>query len=1286
MQRKLIVSILFVLMVTAAGLGQTATTTLHGNVRDAQGAVVPNATVTIANKEQGFSRQAQTDTQGNYSVPQLPPGNYLVTTTAVGFTKVEQPITLLVNIPATQDVVLQVAASSTTVEVTGEAAPTINTQDASVGNAVTRVQIESLPFEGRDPAQILSLQPGVTFVGNNVDPNQDPRQGAVNGARSDQTNIVLDGVDNNDEAGLGQPFQGALRTPLDSIQELRVTTSNANAEAGRSSGAQVIEVTRSGTNAFHGSVYEYNRGLVRQANDWFNKQSELQNGQPNIPGKLVRNTFGARFGGPLWKDRVFFFLNYEGQRTRQTQTVVRTVPTPSLKQGFLKYTAADNSTVTLSPAQIASMDTACGANCPWGGGPNPNILQIFQTYPDPNNYTASGDGLNTAAFIFAAPTPAKIDVYLARFDINVDHNGKHRIFFKPQMQNIREVPANGGAPQFPGQAPSINLTDNGKGFAIGYTAVLSNTVVNNFRFGYTRQGIARAGTQNQNVVTFRGLDQPFAQTATNWIHLPVKNITDDVNWVKGNHTLQFGGNIRLLNTYTSNNSNSFLGGETNVSWLEASGIANQRTSLDPSAFGFPTVADNFTNNYDTAVVNLAGLVTEGFSNYNRDNTGAVLATGAPATRHFVGHEWEGYIQDSWRMKPNFTVTYGVRYTYLGTPYEANGTQVVPNVSTRDWFNSRAAAMVQGQGYEPLISYELGGAANHAKPYWNAQKANFAPRIAFAWSPGWDSGIAKAIFGGRDRSSIRAGYGIYYDHFGEGIVTNFNTSGSFGLATQLSNPAGILTPDSVPRFTGLYNLPSDIILPPPSGGFPYTPPSTLDTGGFEITWGLDDKLKTPYAHVFNLGWQRELPKGFVFEADYIGRLGRHLITEIDYAQPENIVDPSSGMDYFSAATMFAKAYNAGTPVNAISPIPYWENMFPGAAGAQPMLSSGKPAFGCAGTAAGNLTATQALYDVYSCNVGNETSALYYADVLGIGADPNNPVFSKLGPYAYYHPQFSSLYVQSSIGTSSYNGAQFMLRRQVGALQFQFNYTLSRSEDMGSNPERFYELSNGSFGYSSQVINAWSPKQLYAPSDYDTRHQINVNWVYQLPLGKGKRFAGGAGRLLDALVGGWQWSGLWRWTSGYPFSVQPGLGYWPTDWQLTSLTVLSGTKPKTGTYMLNGVTPNVFQNPNNPDTSSDPTTAVNQFRFAYPGESGQRNILRGPGTFDIDTALAKSFKITERQALSLAVDAYNVTNSVRFDVGSLQTGYNISISNGSQFGNFSSTLSQPRVLEFSARYTF
>jgi hypothetical protein len=316
----------------------------------------------------------------------------------------------------------------------------------------------------------------------------------------------------------------------------------------------------------------------------------------------------------------------------------------------------------------------------------------------------------------------------------------------------------------------------------------------------------------------------------------------------------------------------------------------------------------------------------------------------------------------------------------------------------------------------------------------------------------------------------------------------------------------------------------------------------------------------------------------------------------------------------------------------------------------------------------------MYDMYSCFTGNETTALFEADTQCA------PACSILGPFAFFDPQFSSLYVQSTVGNSSYHAANVTLRKQAGGLQFQINYTLSRSEDMGSNPERFNELSNLA-GFASQIINSWSPKQLYAPSDYDTRHQLNANWVYQLPFGHGRRWLG-TNRLADVFLGGWEVSGLWHWTSGYPFSIAPGLGFWPTNWQLTPEAVLSGTKPKTGNFEV--VNDNCPQGC--PNVFSDPVDANGQFRFALPGESGQRNNLRGPGTFVMDMGVSKAWKLVGEQSLSLAVEAFNLTNTPRMDVGSLQTGGNNTLVNSTQFGNFTGTLSKPRVLQFGLRYSF
>src|SRR5579864_2408657 len=294
-------------------LAQIATTSLHGTISDAKGAVVSGAAVSITNPATGFTRGTKSDGQGNYQFLELPPAKYDVAVNAPGFAAVKQNgVELLVATPATLNITVQVAGGTVTVEVAGTA-PMVNTQDASLGHAFGAEQIADLPFEGRDPAGILSLQTGVVFTGNSphIAGASDSRAGTVNGARSDQTNITLDGVDNNDQL-LGTAFQGAVRIPLDAIQELKVTTANSDADTGRSSGGQVSEVTKSGTNHFHGSLYAYNRPTFTTANDWFNRAAQVGQGAPNTPPFLLRNTFGANVGGPIIKDRMFFFVAYEG--------------------------------------------------------------------------------------------------------------------------------------------------------------------------------------------------------------------------------------------------------------------------------------------------------------------------------------------------------------------------------------------------------------------------------------------------------------------------------------------------------------------------------------------------------------------------------------------------------------------------------------------------------------------------------------------------------------------------------------------------------------------------------------------------------------------------------------------------------------------------------------------------------------------------------------------------------------------------------------------------------------
>jgi hypothetical protein len=246
-------------------------------------------------------------------------------------------------------------------------------------------------MEGRNVPDVLSIQPGVLYLGRVINQNSDSRSGAVAGARSDQSNVTLDGLDDNDQTN-GFAFTGVLRSTLDSTEEFRVTTTNANADAGRSSGAQVSLVTKNGTNKTHGSRYEYNRNTIATANNWFNKQAEIEEGLPNVPGKLIRNTFGGTVGGPVKKDKLFFFFNYEGQRTAENQQVTQIVPTATYRNGILTYLGDSGTnttaTVALTTGQLAQLDTPCLQNgvCPWGPGANPNVLSYFNQLPSNTDF------------------------------------------------------------------------------------------------------------------------------------------------------------------------------------------------------------------------------------------------------------------------------------------------------------------------------------------------------------------------------------------------------------------------------------------------------------------------------------------------------------------------------------------------------------------------------------------------------------------------------------------------------------------------------------------------------------------------------------------------------------------------------------------------------------------------------------------------------------------------------------------------------------------------------------
>ena len=1339
-KRNLLAGLIVAALAVAGAWAQTGTSSLRGTITDPKGASVGGATVVITSPGIGVTLTTKTDRDGAYQFLEVRPSTYTLTVTAAGFRTLRQSgVQLPVATPVTDDLKLELGSVSTMVEVSGTAL-TINTQDATLGTAFNQTQISSLPFEGRDPVAILSLQPGVVTVADRdqVDINADSRGGSVNGARSDQTNVTLDGIDNNDQLK-GFAFTGALRATLDSIEEFRVTTSNADADQGRSSGAQVALVTKSGGNDFHGTAYEYNRPTNMVANDYFHKHAELQNGEPNRPPRLLRNTFGGSFGGPIKKDRAFFFLSYEGQRTRESLQARHPVASAALRDGVIQYKCADPTACPggsvaglsgtqhsfpagfngLGPAQIASMDPNCTGNgtCPWGPGVDPNSIATMNQSPLPNS-NQLGDGFNFQAFTFSAAAPSKLDTYVARFDYNLTQSGSQRLYARLGLQNDHAIPTslanginvgtNAGVSQFPGQPPAAVATNNSKGIISGYAWTISPTKVNNFHYGFIRQGTGDNGSANQQFVRLRGLDLPVDTRRTSNVIVPVHNFTDDFTWTKSKHTLSFGGNWRFINDLRNSNASSFSDAITNAGFLPTTGFAGKNVSFDPSCdptvnpsctWSFPAVDPGFANAYNFPMTALAGIITEVDATYQRDKSGTNLPVGAFVQRHFRVNELESYAQDSWRLKSNLTLTYGLRYSLLQPIYEVNGNQVAPSISLNDFFNKRMTGMVQGLSFAPNFSVDLAGPANGRQPLWGWDYKDIAPRVSLAWSPGYKDGLLRSVFGGPGKSSFRIGAGRYYDHFGQGVINTFDRNGSFGLTTTIADAPGTVGPDDAPRYTGINNIPASLTPPGPTGPFPVTPPTADQLGGFAIYWGADDKLKTPYSYGFDLSFSRELPGGFVFEAAYVNRLGRRLLQERDLAQPLNLFDPQAKIGYNQAVTALAQLYRPtsqggqGVTTDTFSPasLPaavqqYWTDVMQPLEG--PNLGNGGAggaySIGACGSAKSTTNPVVAAFDLFCSGSLNETTPLFIWDLFGI-SDANNvsncgqlaapacnpAYFPKNGRFSFFQSQFASLYAWSSIGRSNYNAGQFSLRHQVThGLTWSLNYTYSKSIDIGSNAERV-SLFEG-FGFGSQVINAFQPGQLRSVSDYDTTHQINTSWVYELPVGHGKKWGANWNRGLDAVLGGWAWSGLARWTSGFPFSVGNGFDF-PTNWELTGNAVLNGPKPKTGTFTDSDGDRNVFQNKD---------TAINAFRFPFPGESGDRNNLRGPGYFGIDMAVRKSWKFTERQALSFTWDVYNITNSVRFDAANT---FPVIDTSGS-FGKYANTLTRPRVMEFALRYSF
>lgn len=1233
---------------------QTSTSNVSGTITDPQGNVVAGSTVRLISVGTNATRIQVTNESGVFTFDLIPPGDYRLEVEATGFKKaIVSDVRALVAKSTQANVTLEIGnvQESVTVSATG-GEELLNTRDATLGNNFVSQQILQLPLESRNVVELLSLQPGVT------------PSGYVTGSRADQANVTLDGVDvNEQQTGLDviadlafneqQAFASVLRSTPDSIQEFRVTTTNPNATQGRSSGGQVSLITKSGTNDFHGSLYESHRNTVTSANDFFNNRS----GVPRAT--LLRNVFGGSIGGPIKKDRAYFFYNYEGRRDASQASVVRTVPLASIGRGEVRYENVSGGITTLTAADIEALFPEVGVN--------ETGLAVLAAAASryPANDTTTGDGLNTGGFRFNAPTPLRWNTHIARFDFDLTGSGKHLVFARGNYQQDLI----GGVPQFP-DTPAPSFWNHPTGIAAGHTWTISNTLINNFRYGFTREAFTNQGDSTENFITFRFVFEPRRFLRTLSRTTPVHNFTDDLSWIRGNHAFQFGTNIRLIRNDRTTFANSFDEAVANPSFYNFSG-AVLSDPIESAFLGTPDEVAGSTSPIKNAVSSVIGRFSQYTGNFNFDINGDVLGLGEGIRREFATEEFDFYVQDTWKFRPNLTFTLGLRYGLSRPVYETSGLQVKPTVSLGEVFRLRQEGAAAGRPYNDLITYDLAGPKNGRPGFYEMDKNNFQPRVAVAWSPEFKSGILGKIFGSGGKSVLRGGFAMTNDYFGQQLAVQFDSLNALGFSSNTTIAANTfdVVPNSdgllPPEFTGFgQDVRSlDYISVPSNLTFPLTFPADQAQ---RIEFALDDTLVSPVNYSWNVSFGRSLPAGLFFEASYIGRRGRNLLAQRDVMALNNLVDPGSGVDWYSAAGALHDLRGANTPIGSIASIPYFENFFPGLG---PFLADPSffddPAFA-------TLTPTQAVYRLVDRNGYNILDWTFVQLLIDDG-----PTWDNL----FFHPQVAALATFSTFAKSDYHAGTLSLRHRFkDQFSLDFNYTLSKSMDNASGLQ-------SSLAYDTAfVLNSLRPEDNRSVSDFDMRHIINANAVWQLPFGRGKKFLSGASGPANAILGGWQVSSIFRWNSGLPAPNIFDAAQWATNWNVQSFGVR--VSPIESSPTRGGTSdPNLF---------SDPLAAYRSFRNARPGETGDRNVIRQPGFVTLDLGLSKAFQMpwSENHKLQIRWDVFNVTNTQRLRVtpdGVTRESFGLDIDPdltepAPTFGNFNAIQGAPRVMQFGLRYSF
>ncbi|HTS28909.1 MAG TPA: TonB-dependent receptor [Bryobacteraceae bacterium] len=732
--------LVFLTLMAVLCFGQTQTARLQGMVHDATGANVPGAKVVVVNLQTKATSETNTNASGLYVLPALPPGTYSMTVEAAGFRKsVVASIELAVSADVAQDVGLEVGQISETIEVKANVVA-VTTTDAQVSAAVTVAEIAVLPQLGRAPISLTYFQPGIQIAAENgTNAGADYSYSRVNGLRQGSNNNTLDGIDVNDAVA---PRLGLSMTAnnSDSVEEFRVVTEGGKAEYGRNAGGQVELITRSGTNEYHGALFEYFRNSDLNANDFFSNKSGVAKPMFN------QNMFGGSLGGPIKHNKLFIFGNYQGRRTHQQISRNRTVPTDLAKQGIFQWVAGG----ATQQFNVLNAD-------PLHKGIDPTIATLLKIYPSPNN-TDVGDGLNYEGYRFNNPNNSLEDQFTIKADYNLKDS--QHLFFRESWQRNSSIDSlNSADAYFPGQPQG---TQGGKrwGLAGGWDWTVSPTIVNQFRYGHQSASVdfLRPSRVAGPMYTFNQWTMPIYNAFAQGRNSPVNEYTDNLTKIKGNHTIKVGGQLRFTTQWGYNNAGIYPNESLSTASAGNTPPITLPAGLNSSQI---SIAQGLYNN----LVGSVGQITQ---TYYSDLT-KFQPAGSPRIRTFLFHEYGFFAQDDWKVKPNFTINAGLRYDFSGVPFEQNG------------FSGSLDQIANINTVSQIDNFTVKKGAQWYNNDWN----NFAPRIGFAWD-----------LKGDGKTAIRGNYGIFYDRVIGATVSSVdgNTPGFSSALTVYPNQNSTATTD------------------------------------------------------------------------------------------------------------------------------------------------------------------------------------------------------------------------------------------------------------------------------------------------------------------------------------------------------------------------------------------------------------------------------------------------------------------------------------------------------------